>query len=212
MEHLTNDEIVLSGIGEVGRRRGRVRHNRFKSEIGASRFRKQFLERAYKLPPSIQKALATGRAQISDSPYYATAPIQGTRAEIIKPSQPEQLGITNIDNGKLGKDRFLVLSAIRVMFDANAIDGGFSQSYPTELLNAEWELEINGKKVFEKQPIRRFFDGVFGYDATKPFGQYVLNNPKLIEPQTPIEFNISLPSELSGFVKVFFEGTVVYGY
>jgi len=213
MIELTNDEIILAGLGEVDGRRRTSRPSRsFKGEMGASRFRKHFLERAHKLPRDMQKALATGRAQISDAPYYATAPIQGTRAEIIKPSQPEQLGITNIDNGKLGKDRFLTLSAIRVLYDDTAIDGAFATSYPAALLNAEWELEINGKKVFEKQPMRRFFDGIFGYNTAKPFGLYILNNPKLIKPQTPIEFNISLPSEVQGFVKVFFEGTAVYAH
>lgn len=213
MEELTNEEIVLAGLGEVGARRRKVRPSRnFKGEMGASRFRKQFLERAHKLPSPIQKALTTGRAQISDSPYYATAEIRGTRCELIKSSQPEMLGITNIDNGKLGKDKHLVLSAIRVLYDPQNIEGSFSTSYPTQLLNAEWELEINGKKVFEKQPMRRFFDGMFGYNNSKPFCLYVLNNPKTIDPQTPIEFNVSLPDELQGYLKVFLEGTVVYGY
>ena len=130
-----------------------------KQEIGASTFRKHFLERVHTLPKNIQKALADGKAQISDAPYYATAEIKGTRAELIKLSIPEELGITNIDNGKLGKDRHLTLSGIRLLFDASAKDGQFIDTFPADLLNAEWELELNGKKVFEKQHVRRFIDG-----------------------------------------------------
>jgi len=76
-------------------------------------------------------------------------------------------------------------------------------------LNGEWEIELNGQKVFEKQPIRRFSDGIYGYDTNKPFGLYILNNPKLISPQTPIEFNVNLPNEVKGYLKVFLEGTSV---
>jgi len=210
MEELTNDEIILAGLGH---RRGSAGLKRaVKHEIGASRFRKHFLERVHLLPKNIQRALINNKAQISDAPYYATAPIKGTRAELIKLSVPEEIGITNIDNGKLGKDRHLTLSGIKVLFDANAVDGAFIDKFPTDLLNAEWELELNGRKVFEKMPFRKFFDGFYGYNTNKPFGLYVLNNPKVINPQTPIEFNINFPKQVDGFLKVFLEGTTVYGY
>jgi hypothetical protein len=209
MEELTNEEIVLAGLGEVGSRRSRKSS---RGEIGASRFRKHFLERVHKLPRDIQRALTTGKAQISDAPYYSTAEIKGTSTELIKLSVSEQIGITNIDNGKLGKDRHLTLSGIRLLFDKSSIDGSYTDVFPADLLNGEWEIQLNGKKVFEKQPIRRFFDGFYGYNTNKPFGLYVLNNPKSIEPQTPIEFNIKLPNEVQGYLKVFLEGTTVFGY
>ena len=211
MDELTNEEIILSGLGGLdGRRRNLKRAVR--QEMGASRFRRHFLERVHKLPKDMRNALKNGRAQISDAPYYATAEVKGTRTEMIKLSQPEELGITNIDNGKLGKDRHLTLSGVRLLYDANAMDGEFTDAFPAHLLNGEWELELNGKKVFEKQPIRRFFDGFYGYNANKPFGLYVLNNPKTIKPQTPIEFNINLPDDVPGYLKVLLEGTTVFGY
>lgn len=237
LDDLTDDEIVLAGMGEVdmddmedfededdfdlegygdlGRGRGRrMRRLRraVRSDIGASRFRKHFLERLHKLPQSIQQALIKGKAQISDAPYYATAELRGTRSELIRLSTPEKLGETNIDNGKLNKDRHLTLSAIRLLFDKEKIDGCFVDPYPAGLLNGEWEMELNGQKVFEKQPIRKFFDGFYGYNTNRPFGLYILNNPKMIAPQTPIEFNVNLPQEVQGFLKVFLEGTTVYGY
>lgn len=208
MDELTNDEIILAGLG-ASRRRG---FGQPKMETGASRFRTQFLERVHQLPKTVQKALTTGKAQISDAPYYSTAEMRGTRAELIRLSVSEQIGITNIDNGKLGKDRHLTLSGIRLLFDKSAIDGQYTDAFPADLLNGEWELELNGRKVFEKMPIRKFFDGFYGYNTQKPFGLYVLNNPKTIEPQTPIEFNVNLPKEVQGFLKVFLEGTTVYGY
>ena len=61
-------------------------------------------------------------------------------------------------------------------------------------------------------PVRKFFDGFYGYNVQKPFGLYVLNNPKIIEPQTPIEFNVTLPDALNGYLKIFLEGTTVYSY
>ncbi len=208
----------LEGLGRCNTRKRRRRHrpNRtrraVKNEMGASRFRRHFLDRLHKLPRNIQVSLIKGTAQISDAPYYATAELRGTRSELIKLSTSENIGITNIDNGKLNKDRYLTLSGIRLLFDKDKIDGCFTDPFPADLLNGEWELELNGQKVFEKQPIRKFFDGFYGYNTGKPFGLYVLNNPKNIAPQTPIEFNINLPKEVQGYVKIFLEGTSVYGY
>ncbi|WP_103071856.1 hypothetical protein [Aquimarina sediminis] len=218
MDDLTNDEIILAGLGEVdGRRHGRSSsmsrvRRAVKSEIGASRFRRHFLDRVHKLPRNLQQDLVRGKAQISDAPYYATAELKGTRSELIKLSTSEKLGVTNIDNGKLNKDRFLTLSGIRLLFDKDSMEGCFTDPFPADLLNGEWELELNGQKVFEKQPIRKFFDGFYGYNTIKPFGLYILNNPKIIHPQTPIEFNVNLPNEVQGYLKVFLEGTSVYSY
>ena len=208
MEELTNEEIILSGLGKTGT--GLKKATR--GEMGASRFRRHFLERVNLLPRDIRTALANKKAQISDAPYYATAAIKGTRAELIKLSIPEEIGITNIDNGKLGKDKHLTLSGIRVLYDANAIDGAFIDRLPVDLLNGEWELELNGRKVFEKMPFRKFFDGFYGYNTNKPFGLYELDNPKIINPQSPVSFNVNLPKQVQGFLKVFLEGTTVYGY
>ena len=205
MENLTNQEIVLAGLGATSPVKQAAR-----SEIGASLYRKHFLERIHLLPEPLQKALKEGKAQISDAPFYATAEIKGTRAELIKLSIPEELGITNIDNGKLGKDRYFTLSALRLYYDALSITGKFIDPYPATLLNGEWELEIDGRNVLEKQPIRKFHDGIFGYNTQQPFGLYVLDNPKLIEPQTPVEFNVSVPDNLPGFLKIMLEGTTVY--
>ncbi|UZO79749.1 hypothetical protein NBT05_12400 [Aquimarina sp. ERC-38] len=229
-----DNDVILAGLGEIdmddmddfedydddelsGRRRSRgysrVRRARkaIRSEQGASRFRRHFLDRLHLLPGHIQSALAKGKAQISDAPYYSTSEMRGTRSELIKLSTPEELGLTNIDNGKLNKDRYLTLSGIRLLFDKDAINGSFTDTFPAGLLNGEWEMSLNGQKIFEKQPVRRFFDGFYGYNSDKPFGLYVLNNPKIIAPQTPIEFNINLPEEVQGYLKLFLEGTSVYG-
>ena len=102
MNDLTNEEVILAGLGGRGRR---SKKKSFGSETGASKNRRQFLDRAHKLPISVQDNLLKGNAQISDSPYYATTEIRSTRAELITISQSEELGITNIDNGKLSKGR-----------------------------------------------------------------------------------------------------------
>ena len=204
MEHLTNEEIILAGLGGTSPRSSNI-----KMDIGASKYRKHFIERVRLLPKNIQSALKTHKAQIEDAPFYATAELTGTRTELIKLSTPEEITITNIDNGKLGKDQHLTLSAIKLLYDAKSIEGSFTDPFPRELLNGEWELVLNGKKVFRKQQIRNFHDGFYGYQVNKPFGLYELGNPKQISPQTPIEFNLNTKRPVEGFVKVSFEGTVV---
>lgn len=215
MEDLTTEEIILAGLGKAGNRsssRKMSLRNAAKGEMGASRYRIQFLERIHKLPKEIQMALKQGKAQIADSPYYSTAEIRGTASKIIKTSVSEEIGITNLDNGKLGKNRYLTLSGIKLLYDANSINGAFTDPFPADLLNGEWELELDGKIVLPKEPIRKFFDGFYGYNINKPFGLYPLDNPKDVLPQSPIEVNIETKNEVTGFLKVFLEGTIVYGY
>ncbi len=206
---LTNEEIILAGLDAARTFPGK---GIIKGESGASLFRRQMLERIPQLPKEIQNALKDQKAQISDSPYYSTGEIKGTRAELIKLSVSETMGVTNIDNGKLNKDRYLVLSAFTLLYEPKDILGAFTTPYTVELLNGEWEFSINGRKVFEKMPVRKFHDGMYGYNITKPFGLYVLDNPKTIKPQTPIEFNVTLPLALTGFLKVFLNGTTIYDY
>ena len=58
MDDLTTEEIVLAGLGKASRgNRSTGLKNTVRSEMGASRFRKQFLERIHMLPKDIQKAL-----------------------------------------------------------------------------------------------------------------------------------------------------------
>ncbi len=179
-------------------------------EMGASDIRRHFLERMSKLPSSIQQALREGTAHTSSSPYYSTAEMKGTSSELIRTSVPEEIGITNIDNGKLGKDRHLTLSGIQLLFDANSINGEFINPFPADLLNGEWELELKGKKIFVKEPIRKFTTGVMGYQTDIPFGYYKLDHPKQVEPMTSIEFNVKTANPVKGFLKVLLHGTVVH--
>ena len=207
--------------GEVGRyrrpfrrARGRRRSRRNlrnigRREYGASRFRKQALERVSKMGRSVQKALVTGKAQISDMVYYSCAEVTGKYCELISEAVSKKLGLTNIDNGKLGKDKEFVLSAIKIAYDAKNIDGKYADPIPSEAYNGEWELELNGKKVFDDMPVSVFADGTIGYNVNKPYAFYALNNPKHIRPQTTIEFNIKTPQDLSGYFKVFLIGTTV---
>lgn len=236
---LTDEEIILSGLdgeddfptefdddeydelsGEMGRyrrpfRRARKRSRRrnFRNigrrETGSSRFRRQALERVSKMNKGVQKALVSGKAQISDMVYYSCAEISGKHCELISEATSKKLGLTNIDNGKLGKDKEFVLSAIKIAYDAKAIDGAYADSIPSEAYNGEWELELNGKKVFDDMPVSVFADGTIGYQVHLPYGFYALNNPKHIRPQTTIEFNIKTPKDLDGFFKVFLIGTTV---
>jgi len=236
---LTDEEIILSGLngdddfpnefdddeddelsGEVGRFRRPFRRTRSRSrrrsyrsigrrESGASRFRRQALERVSKMGRTVQKALVTGKAQISDMVYYSCAEVSGKHCELISEAVSKKLGLTNIDNGKLGKDKEFVLSAVKIAYDRNTIDGKYADPIPSEAYNGEWELELNGKKVFDDMPVSVFADGTIGYNVNKPYGFYALNNPKHIKPQTTIEFNIKTPQDISGYFKVFLIGTTV---
>ena len=214
------DDLVLDGdLGRWNRRSRRPRRSRryFRaSRIGkntaASLFRKQALERIPKMSENVQKKLVTGNAQISDMVYYACAEISGRGADLIDESVNRKLGLTNLDGGKIDKDKEFVLSALKFAYDANAIDGEYDDAIPAEVYNGEWELQLNGKKVFDNMPMAVFADGISGYNTNKPYGYYVLNNPKHIKPQTTIELEVKTPDTVAGFLKVYLIGTSVKPY
>jgi|GEM_PF-3153698 len=178
-------------------------------EMGASLFRKQALERVSKMSKNVQEKLLKGDAQISDMQYYSCAAITGKNCDLIDESINRTLGKTNLDGGKIDKDKEFVLSALKFSYDALAIDGAFADEIPFGVYNGEWELQLDGKKVIDYMPMNVFADGVVGYNVNKPYGYYALNNPKLIKSQTTIELEVRMPATVTGFLKVMLIGTSV---
>ncbi len=209
------DDLVLDGdLGRWGSRRYRrpkriIRTSRIGKNTAASLFRRQALERIPKMAESVQKKLITGNAQISDMQYYSCAEISGKGADLIDESVNRKLGLTNLDGGKIDKDKEFILSALKFAYDANKIDGAYKDAIPPEVYNGEWELQLDGKKVFDNMPMSIFADGISGYNVNKPYGYYVLNNPKHIKPQTTIELEVKTPANVNGFLKVYLIGTSV---
>ncbi len=209
-------DLVLDGdLGRWGRRRyspkryRRVRVASIGKNTAASLFRKQALERVSKMSPDVQKKLIKGQAQISDMVYYACGELAGRSVDLVDESVNRTLGVTNLDGGKIDKDKEFVLSAVKFAWDDNSLKGAYADPIPAEVINGEFELQLNGKKVIDNMPMAIFTDGVNGYNVNKPYAYYVLNNPKHIKPQTTIELEVKTAYNVNGFLKVYLIGTSV---
>ena len=206
MKDLTPEEIILSGTV------GRVEKKSNFSDLGASQFRKQMIERIPNLPAEMQKNLKDDRAQISDKEYFVIRELAGTSTEIIKKNEKSQAGLRNIDDAELGENQYFLLSAISLQYRSGN-SGLFDELFPDFLANAVFTFKLGNREIMTKCPVDMFQNPVFGYSNHKDFGLLILNNPKLIIPKKTIAFDIvDAPVAMTGQVKIKLIGTEVKSY
>lgn len=155
--------------------------------------RAELIKRLAMLPDNIQKGIAEKRIQLVDQVYYGTRSIDGLTSgiQIFKAADNEEVGVTNVNNQKLQKDFWFLLDSVQLQYGtgATAQVAAFG-AIPTKVKNGEFELLSAGKNILPKCHCEPFAN-------TRAYGnfQYGLNelsNPKLIEPNSKIEFNIDL--------------------
>jgi len=209
MTELTNQEIVLAGLDAVN-----AKQNVKVGEIGATQFRKQLLERLTSLPKELQDALKNGTAQISDKQYYAMSLVTGTGCKVIKTKQPKDIGLANFADGKI--DNWFLCSAIRVLFaetvatEADAKAARFQDHLPAAIANGTFTLKNNTKELITDMPVEVCSNAVSGYETNKGWGEYRLNNPKMIMPLKDNEFNFDFAGNVAaGALKIILIGTEV---
>ena len=211
MKELTNEEIILSGLGAGIDIASKSKPGQF-SKLGASLFRKQMIERIPNLPAAMQKMLKEDRAQISDKEYFVIRELGGTSTDVIKKNEKSEAGLRNIDDAELGENQYFLLSAISLQYRSGA-SGRFDELFPDFLANAVFTFKIATREIMSKNPVDMFQSPVFGYNTNRDFGVIVLNNPKFIVPKKTIAFDIEdAPAGMSGFVKLKLIGTEVKSY
>ena len=210
MSELTAEEIILSGLsGDI---EGRGKRKQSFSKLGASRFRRQMIERVSKLPKSMQKHLKDDRAQISDKEFFVIRELVGTSTDIIKKNEKSEDGLRNIDDAELQENQHFLLSAISLQYRSGN-SGRFDELFPDFLANAVFTFKLGTREIMSKNPVDMFQSPVFGYESQKDFGVLILNNPKLIDPKKTIAFDIEdAPTGMSGQIKLKLIGTEVKSY
>ena len=209
---LTPEEVILSGLdGEMDGRRRFSRAPQF-SKLGANRFRRQMIERIPRLPKTMQKHLKDDRAQISDKEYFVIRQLTGTSTDLIKKNEKSEDGKRNIDDAELGENQHFLLSAIQLQYRTGDA-GRFDELFPDFLANAVFTLKLGSREIMSKNPVDMFQNPVFGYEVNKDLGLLVLNNPKLIDPNKTLAFDIEdAETTMSGWVKLKLIGTEVKAY
>jgi hypothetical protein len=173
--------------------------------------RRELQRRWKQLPKEIRDGLLKQRLQLADTRLYVVKIIAGKNMiDQIQGTDQKNVGLSNLANGKLEKDIWFLISALRLTYGVNA-DGMEKCDFghiPPEIRNGEFELECGNKKLI----------GLMGCDAFDTVGRtdlqigyYKLESVKVLEPQVEIKMPIKFTAAavVNSFLKVVFIGTSV---
>ena len=150
------------------------------------------------LPANIKQDLLQGKLRLADHTVYSLVPIQG--AKTIKVFQSQDIkedGLKNIQGGRLPKGMVLLVSGIYML---QGVAGSTSNeeikktSFDTisavpAIANGSFKLKSNKKQLVSETSNRKFIND--GYTLL-PKGYFKLNNPRLIQDDVDIEFEVDL--------------------
>lgn len=157
--------------------------------------RGQAISRMGALPAHIQEGLANKRLQFSDTRFYFVKAAGGaTSVRMIETSDTKAAGTTNVDRGKLDKDNYFLLTGLILLSGVNADPKAASYgTIATAIANGDFEFKAAGNKyLLPKDTSTQVFDTNNRTDIEN--GLFKLDNPKWIEPQTEINFDIRFAS------------------
>lgn len=169
------------------------------------------MQRLGALPDDIRRALAEKRLQLVDAEFYSTKLLTGNQnVRFFEDADTMLPGLRNISNGKMVKDVFFLCTAVQftVGTSATALTASATPSDAffdnpanvNEVANGEFELIANGNKYMlpKDSPLSMFSDVQYG--GIKGQAKYTrkIDNPKWIEPQVPIGFNIRAAASVAG--------------
>ncbi len=145
------------------------------------------------LPEAIRKGLDEKRLQLADTVFYiCKTPGTSTTIKMITNADTKSVGTSNMANGKLDKDNYLLLTHVRLLSAVAAggiVDAAFGVAEKA-ILNGQVEFKIGSKYLLPNECGNRIFDTT-NLTTVAP-GTFRLANPKWLEPQQQIEFNIAL--------------------
>ena len=145
------------------------------------------------LPKEIQNGLVQKRLQFADTRFYFVKAAGGaTQVRMITSADVKDPGTTNVNNGKLEKDNYFLLTGLILLSGVNADPK--AAAYDTIALaiaNGDFEFKAAGNKyLLPKDTSCQVFDTNNRTDIEN--GLFKLDSPKWIEPQVDIEMNIRL--------------------
>lgn len=177
--------------------------------------RGQAIARLGGLHPDIQKGLAGKRLQLADTRFYAVkVPGAALTLRMLESADTKAPGVTNINNGKLEKDNWFLLTGIRLLSGVEADPKNASYStIEKAITNGDFEFKAGGNKyLLPKDTSCQDFDTSNRTDIED--GLFRISNPKWIEPMVDIEFNLRFSQACAANtnIKVVFHGVSVINF
>lgn len=156
--------------------------------------RGQAMSRLGALPKEIQQGLVQKKLQLVDTRFYFVKAANAvTSVRMIETSDTKAVGVTNVDRGKLDKDNYFLLTGLILLSGVNAspLAASFG-TVATTIANGDFEFKCSGNKyLLPKDSSCQVFDTNNRTDIEN--GLFKLDNPKWIEPQAEINFDIRFP-------------------
>lgn len=214
----------------------------FRKVIGRSRIipkansRHELAKRMAYLKSDVRGGLLNQQLQSVESGLFVIKSISNKQhVKMLQDSDNKETGFSMINGGKLEKGEPMLLSGITILFGVHAslaIEDGAKaaaavwQPIPDVLRLGQFEFKGNGKtlipwhgmEVFARNYIHTHADTTnqLGYayalSSGSPVGYYKFDNPKLIETQTAMEFNLEWGANapVNTALYVCFHGSRVY--
>ena len=205
--------LDMAGPNEKKRMFRRMQQqSRSVSAITGKGSRAEFEKRLNLLPGDIQQGLANQTLQAVDTAYYVVRSIAGSKVvKMLKDDDNKVVGTSNISSAKLEKGNHFLLHGIQLLggtAEANETMGSVNfVMIPDYVRNGNFEFKANGTVLIPNTSCE-----VFNTEGKDSFqGLLILDNPKMIRDQQPIEFNIEWADNAPAntYLKVILRGTAV---
>lgn len=183
------------------------------SQGSRAEFEKFFVE----LPQHIKDQLLQGKLRLADHLIYTIKPVKGAKTiKMFESQDVKEVNLRNISNAKLPKNMALLVSGIYMLHgvaESLDVDDVKITKFDTienvgALANGEFKLKANKKQLVSDTSNRKFVTTQFDM---VPKGFYKLSNPRLIQDDVDIEFEIELGTikglEANSVIYVGLEGT-----
>lgn len=186
----------LNALNPVARARAvsKLTKRHIPSQGSRAEFEKFFVE----LPKHIKEQLGAGQLRLADHLIYSIKPVKGAKTiKMFESQDVKEVGLRNISNAKLPKNMALLVSGIIMMqgkatsLDQEAIKVTSFETIDgvAAFANGEFKLKANKKQLVSDTSNRSFITDGF---SQVPKGFYKLSNPRLIQDDIDIEFEIEL--------------------
>lgn len=186
----------LNALNPVAR--SRAMNKLVKRHIPSQGSRAEFEKFFPELPKEIKDKLKTGALRLADHTVYTIKPVSGAKTiKMFESQDVKEVGLRNISNAKLPKNMALLVSGIFLLQGVAASlsnDDMKTTTFNTidsvgALANGEYKLKANKKQLVSDTSNRNFITNDFSF---VPRGYYKLDNPRLIQDDVDIEFEIEL--------------------
>ena len=194
----SNAELLgyLNSLDAVSR--VRAMNKLIKRQIPSKGSRAEFEKFFGELPSHIKDQLLKGKLRLADHTVYSIKPIQGAKTiKLFESQDVKEVGLRNISNAKLPKNRALLVSGIYLLQGTATTLGSDDVKVTTfdtlegigALANGEFKLKANKKQLVSDTSNRKFSTNGF---SLVPKGFFKLANPRLIHDDVEIEFEVEL--------------------